>query len=266
MMNKTNNIYAAVKLICETYEKQSKDVSEAVERWQLHKIKHTFQVCSEIMTIFYHEEKSYHEFSEEEKELVELAAILHDLGRFYQHNKTKILSHSEFEHGMAAVNLLKNNPLFNNPILLFAIGEHNHYQINYQNPYYLQLTDKDKKTADIIAKLLRDADKLDNIKQVIYSGAHYTGKVMAPECLSEELKSFLQQHQQINYINKNIKYEDYTAAEKFIGHLSWINDIYFDYTKSVIRELKYVEVGLAKLKEFGVSEKDLDFLRKYLVI
>jgi len=261
-----NNIYAASKLICETYEKQRKGVSDVVETWQTHKIKHTFQVCSEIMTIFYHERKIYHKFSEEDKELVGLAAILHDLGRFYQHNKTKVLSHNEFEHGAAAVNLLKKNPLFNNPILLFAIGEHNHYQIDYQNPHYLQLTDKDKKKADIIAKLLRDADKLDNIKQMIYSDTHYTGKKAAPEDLSEEVKEFLRQHKPISYINNKIKYENYSTAQKLIGYLSWINDIYFEYTKSVIRELKYVELGLAKLKDLGVSDKDIAFLKKYLVI
>lgn len=263
---KMNKIYQASKLICEAYEKQRQGVNESVDAWLAHKIKHTFQVCSEIMNIFYHEEKIYHKFSEEEKELVELSAILHDLGRFYQHNKTEILSSNEFEHGAVAVNLLKKNPLFNNPILLFAIGEHNHYQIDYENPYYLQLSNKDKTTADIIAKLLRDADKLDNIKQMVYNNAYYTGEKTVPECLSEDIKVFLRQHKAISYINGKIQYDNYTAAEKFIGHLSWINDIYFDYTKAIIRELKYVEFGLTKLKEWGVSDIDIAFLKEYLVI
>ena len=261
-----NNIYAATKLVCDTCEQQAKGVSEEVERWLVHKIKHTFQVCSEIITIFYHEKDIYSTFSEKDKELVELSAILHDLGRFYQHTKDRFLSSHEFEHGAAAVELLKKNPLFNHPILLFAVGEHNHYHINYQNPYYLQLSDQDKVKAEIIAKLLRDADKLDNIKQTIYSGANYKGKNMAPLQISDNIKEFLRQHQSINYNNHQIKFEDCSAAEKFIGHLSWVNDIYFEYTKSAIRELNFIEFGLSKSKEFGVSESDLVFLKKHLIL
>ena len=259
-------IYAATKLICETYEQQMTDVSEEVETWLVHKIKHTFQVYSEIMNIFYHEKDLYNSFSKEDKELVELSAVLHDIGRFYQHNKKKFFSSDEFEHGAAAVAILKKNPLFNNPILLFAIGEHNHYQIDYQNPYYLQLSDTDKKKADIIAKLLRDADKLDNIKQTIYSGANYIGKINIVLNINEDMLACLQQHKPIKYINKQIKYEKLNEAEKFIGHLSWINDIYFEYTKSVIRDFKFIEFGLKKLQESGVSENDLNFLKTYLTL
>ncbi|MBR1604531.1 MAG: HD domain-containing protein [Alphaproteobacteria bacterium] len=261
-----NKVYSATKLMCDTYAAQVQNTAEDVERWLTHKIKHTFQVTHEIMNIFYFTKEVYEAFDEEGKELVELSAILHDLGRLYQHNKKKILPSEEFEHGAAAVNILKKNELFNNPILLFAIGEHNHYQINYQNPYYLQLSDNGKKKADIIAKLLRDADKLDNIKHTVYCGANYVGKSETPLHLSDEIKTFLQQHRAICYINAQAKFEDFSAAEKFIGHLSWINDIYFEYTKSAICDVKYVEVGLAKLKEFGVSEDDLAFLKKYLVI
>lgn len=259
-------IYTATQLICDTYEKQVKGTSEDVEWWMVHKVKHTFQVCSEIVTILFHEKNIYDSFSEEDKELVELSAILHDLGRFYQHNKERFFSSAEFEHGAAAVELLKNNPLYNNPILLFAIGEHNHYQINYQNPYYLQLSEPDKIKADIIAKLLRDADKLDNIKQIIYCDARYIGKNKGSIHLSDEIKEYLQKHQPIKYIDSKIKYDDYSAAEKFIGHLSWINDIYFDYTKNTIRELGYAAFGIKRLKELGVAEEDLAFLEKYLVI
>lgn len=41
------------------------------------------------MNIFYFTKEVYEAFDEEDKELVELSAILHDLGRLYQHNKKR---------------------------------------------------------------------------------------------------------------------------------------------------------------------------------
>ena len=169
-----SKMYKASKLICDTYGEQIKNASDQVQIWIIHKVKHTFQVSHEIMNILYHEKSIYDSFTEADRELTEVAAILHDLGRFYQHNKgQKILSSIEFDHGAAAVSLLKNNPDFNNPLLLFAIAEHNHRMIDYTNPLYANLSDSDKKKAEIIAKLLRDADKLDNIRHTIYTGYHY---------------------------------------------------------------------------------------------
>ncbi len=261
-----NKVYSATKLMCDTYAAQIQNTAEDVERWLTHKIKHTFQVTHEIMNIFYFTKEVYEAFDEEDKELVELSAILHDLGRLYQHNKKKILPSEEFEHGAAAVNILKKNELFNNPILLFAIGEHNHYQINYQNPYYINLNEQDKKKAEIIAKLLRDADKLDNIRFTVYHHDCYVDKNLRSGGLSEPVKKYLRARQSVNYDKCSIKRENFTASEYLAGYLGWINDIYFDVSKQIIRDLGFIEFGIAKAEELGASKEDLAFLKKYLVI
>ena len=252
-----NKIYRASQLILDTYGVQMQGASEQVQIWLIHKVKHTFQVSHEIMNILYHEKKIYDSFSNEDKELTELCAILHDLGRFYQHQKgQKILPSSVFEHGAAAVSLLKDNPDFNNPILLFAVAEHNKYQIDYQNPLYTKLNDQDKKKAEIMAKLLRDADKLDNIRHTIYTGYHYLDNNYPKGPLSEGIKADLKEH-------KPCKINDiFTASDRLATYLAWVNDIYFDYTKSVICDLGFVAFCMHEMQNFGATDDDVAFLNK----
>ena len=263
-----NNIYLASKLICDTYEKQVQKVTAEIETWLTHKLKHTFQVTHEIMDILYQEKDVYNAFSASDKELVELAALLHDLGRFYQHNKKQIFPSTQFEHGAAGVGVLKENPVFNNPIVLFAIAEHNHYEINYGNSLYQNLDREDKKKAEIIAKMVRDADKLDNIRHTIYTGDIYIPYNCPQGNLSEEVKTYLRNHQPINYHEclKGKQTTSLNAAERFVLYLSWVNDINFEHTKSVIRNLGFVKFGLDHIQKMGVPKEDVSFLEKYLKI
>lgn len=254
-----NNIYIATKLIGDTYFKQIQNQNEVIQNWLVHKLKHTFQVASNIMDIFFQEKEIFKLFSEEEKNFVEIVAILHDLGRFYQYKNGEIIDNNEFDHGKYAVELLKTDSRFNNPIILFAIEEHNKIQINYENPYYKNLSEHDKKIADIIAKLIRDADKLDNIKFFVYHDTHKfrLNKIGA---LSEEVKKQIIAKEQVDYaVIQNL-------ADKVANGLSWINDIYFESTKKQIRDIKYIEYGIALAKKYGATEEDCELLRKYLKV
>ncbi len=131
-----NKIYLATKMIGDAYSAQVVNQNEGITAWLAHKLKHSFGVSLEIMNILYGEKEICDSLTKDEKELVELSGILHDLGRFYQHKDGLHLSNSEFNHGEYAVKLLKDNPNFNNPIILFAIQEHNQIAIRYDNPYY----------------------------------------------------------------------------------------------------------------------------------
>ena len=261
-MREMQDIYLASQLICDTYEEQVKNANEKIQPFLIHKVKHTFQVAHEIMDIMFHEKEVYNSFTPQDKKIAELSAVLHDLGRFYQHYKgQRLLPSTEFNHGLVAAHLLKNNPKFNDPVLLFAIIEHNDHHINYENPYYLNLSEKDKKKAEIIAKLLRDADKLDNIRCTVYDGHHYFGDGYIDGPLSEEIKEDIKNHRQTSLENRR------TSVDYIAYYLAWINDIYFDYTKKVVKELGFIDCLIDQIKnETHAPAEDIAFLQKYLTL
>ena len=254
-----NKIYLATKLIGDTYSKQIIDQNEDITLWLVHKLKHTFGVAHDIKNILFTENDLLNFLSDEEKELVELSAILHDLGRFYQHRDGQRLSNEEFDHGTEAVKILKDINEFNNPILLFAVEEHNKLSIRYDNPYYLQLNEHDKKVADIVAKLLRDADKLENIKDVVYHGvSRHLYKFPKLEPLSEKVKSAIKNKKSILYADLK------TSSDRVADFLAWIYDVNYETTKNIIKDLNFIEKGIEVAKLSGASEEDCQLLREYI--
>ena len=224
-----NNIYKATQLIGDTYAKQMIGENEYIQSWHVHKLKHTFAVASNIMDLLFSEKEIFESFSASEIEL-------------------------------ALSDEVKNNPDFNNPILLFAIEEHNQFAINFENPYYKNLSDHDKKVAEIIAKLLRDADKLENIKHFIYYGISELHFNTPNTPLSDKVKEAITSGKQINSKFTNGK------ADKIVNSLSWVYDIYFESTKEQIRNLKYIDFGIKEAKKYGATDEDCELLRKNLKV
>lgn len=251
------NLYRATKLIGDAYAKFIKDASPEVEAWLVHKLRHTFGVAHDIMDIFYGESKIYELFSPQERRLVEEAGILHDLGRFYQHKDGKHLSGKVFDHGAAAVKMLQDNPYFNDKRLLFAIYEHNRYKINYDNPMYLELSDADKTKADIMAKLVRDADKLENMRSFIYYDVVGIGS-LGSGTLSESVRQDLINHDTISHAS--VKNDADSAAIM----LSWINDINFKTTAKKLQEFDFIDKCIKQMPARGASQDDIKFLRDNL--
>ena len=221
-----DKIYEATKLICNAYSSQYAKfkTKEDCEKYFLHKLKHTFAVAHTIIDIMIREDSIQPYLTTEVKELIELSAILHDLARFYQCDENgNFIPNYIFHHGAKAVDILKANPLFNNPILLFAISSHDLISIDYNSEYYTSLSDKDKKIADIVAKILRDADKLENMENFILHGIpvfhHPNGSLTDIVRQSIIKKEFID--------NKNLK----TISDHIAIVISWVNNIYFDATK-----------------------------------
>lgn len=253
-------IYHATKIIADAYAEQIVNASPEVATWLFHKIKHSFGVAHDIMDILYHERKIFDSFSDDTRKLTEIAAILHDLGRFYQHRDGHHVGDSVYDHGVEAAKILeKNFPEFNNPILLFAIAEHNHFAINYQNPYFLQLSSEDKKIAEIIAKLVRDADKLENIRVLVYFhnnqiGTHPQGK-LSPKIKEDILASRCAGYKSIS-----------NATDILTANMSWVHDIYFASTLRIIDDLGFIPLCLQLAQEQKADDEDIDFLQKHFNI
>ena len=211
------------------------------------------------MDIFFAEHDLFNSFTEKEREYVEVAAILHDLGRFYQHKDGRILENSKFHHGQEAVKILKNNPDFNNPIILFAIEEHNNIEINYNNPLFTNLSTHDKHIAEAVAKIVRDADKLENIKDFTYNGIkHFHDVVKGP--ISKDTYPYI--------INKQCLPRSVikTTTDRILCGLCWVNDVYFEATRKQIHAIGYIEKGIAIMREFGATEDNCKFIHENLTV
>ena len=252
-----NKIYEATKLIGNAYSSQYAKfkTKEDCEKYFLHKLKHTFAVAHTIIDIMIREDSIQPYLTTEVKELIELSAILHDLARFYQCDENgNFIPNYIFHHGAKAVDILKENPLFNNPILLFAISSHDLISIDYNSEYYTSLSDKDKKIADIVAKILRDADKLENMENFILHGIpvfhHPNGSLTDIVRQSIIKKEFID--------NKNLE----TISDHIAIVISWVNNIYFDATKETIKKMNYVKILLNEFVKYGATAEDVKLVKE----
>lgn len=251
------NVYRATELIGNAYAKFIDGASPEVARWIIHKLQHTFGVAQDIMDIFYNEHSVYEMFTPEEHSLVKISGILHDLARFYQHKDGKVLSNRVFDHGQEAVKMLQDNPYLNDKKMLFAIAEHNKGKINYQNPLYTELTEDEKKKAVVLAKLVRDADKLENISSFIYYGIDLLWD--APKGgLSEGVKQDLLNKRMITPGNAK------TAVDGLAYIGAWLNDIYFATTVNKLKNLDFINKCIAALPECGASNDDIKIIKQSL--
>lgn len=251
-----SKVYKASLLVLDAYAKQMAliGVEEEIQSYLIHKIKHTFAVAYCIRDLMMNEKTLIGVLSKEDRELVELSAVLHDLCRFYQFDENgKYMK--DFKHGEEAVKILKDNPEFNDPKLLFAIGQHDKIAVDYSSSYYVNLSDEDKKIAKIMAELLRDADKLDNIEDSYNSGL-VKFKVMEEGSLSDGVKKCIANKALVEY--KFIK----TYADMIVSELSWLNDMNFEFTKKKIKDLGYIDKNLKYLAEFGGSSSDIEFVKE----
>ena len=255
-------IYEATKLIGDTYASQIQKFPNTKEcnEYFIHKLKHTFGVESVILDIMIKEKTIAPYLTNEVKEQIELSAILHDLGRFYQFDENgKHIPNSIFHHGQKSVDLIKDNPRLNDPKLLFAIQSHDLIAIDYSSPLYVNMNEEEKKTADIMAKLLRDADKFENMRDfALHSYPMFANVKIGP--LSDKVKEFIRNKQLVD--RKFLK----TGADTVSDFILWINDINFDATKEFIRNINYFELAIKDFVKYGASKDDVELIREMVKI
>ena len=225
--------------------------SDTVRAWCLHKLKHTFEVSNCMLDIMAND-PVLAPLSKTDKRKGELAAILHDLGRFYQDGPC------ETPHGKVAADLLSNMGRLADPTILFAVGVHDTMSIDWMNPHYLSLPEDDKHTAKLLAECLRDADKLANIRSFCYHDI--PDNIPPSSSLSSDMVAELKKggSRPLPYscVRNNI--------DEVVVVLVWCFDINFDYTKDAIRKLDYIQFGLDAMRSRGASDADLALVREYL--
>lgn len=218
------------------------------------KIKHTGRVCENILLLSKSEK-----ISEKECMLAEVIALFHDLGRFEQFMKYKTFRDSESEnHAVLSVKILSNKKVLSRlsaeeeNLILKAIEYHNRMEIP-------QNIDKCSKL-NFFSKLIRDADKIDILK--LSSEEYSEGKYLNPalelnlpdtQGYSEPIVSEILNNRMAKIVDMK------NRNDVKLLRLSWIFDINFPATFSLLKEYGYLETIMSSLPEI----KETNLLKRH---
>lgn len=195
--------------------------TESASIWRKHE--HTIRVADNCRAL-----AADLKFNAFNTDLAELIGLFHDIGRFEQWRVYQSFSDDKtIDHADLSVKIVKDNGILaEHPdfeLFCTAIFYHNKFKISPK------ITDDRALT---FCKLIRDADKLDIIREFV------TGDLQLPqdgETYSIKALNEIAAHKLLNRkIHVNTNDVNLTALALF-------NDIYFDYTKRCIREEFLIE-------------------------
>lgn len=215
---------------------------EAIKRKYFHSLR--------VMDIA-HNISEDNKFSETDIEVVTVAALLHDYGRFHQWTKYKTYDDlKSVDHADLSVDIL-----FDNEIKNFYTKEDNYKviynAIKYHNKYnFPKLEMRDKLICDVI----RDADKLDilyllSLKELVFD---------EKDKISEEVYTSFYNKELVDrkYIKNNLDY--------LILYLAFIFDLKFDYSFKYIKENKLVDKIFNNIDDKNEYKQYFDFINNYI--
>ena len=210
------------------------DLTNKKIRYKFHHSYRVMEMAKEIATSL--------KLNEEDTYIATLAALLHDIGRFNQIKKYDTYRDQvSTDHGDEGERVLKENDFireFNTDektidIILKSTKYHNKYEID---------SDLDEKTT-LICKIVRDADKLDIIREC-------SNEINDKEIIiKEEILDSIKKHELAsnNYCEND--------TDHVVYYLSWIVDFNFKYSYLFLDENKIIEKKLNLLEMYGETEK-----------
>lgn len=209
------------------------------------KVKHTEKVCENILLL-----TEYMKMSGKDRMLAETIALFHDLGRFEQFTKYKTFRDSESEnHAVLGIKILnKERVLSSLPeeeenLILKAIEFHNLMEIPEDIKPFKKLY--------FYSRLIRDADKIDILR---LASEEYSeeGKHRNPalELYLPDTQGYSEPIISEILNNRMAKIGDMKNRNDIkLLRLSWIFDINFPATFSLLKEYGYLETIISSLPE-----------------
>lgn len=226
-----------------------------------HKIRHSYwvlQVAQEIVS-----KDSYLKLQSEQLiKIFQITALLHDLWRFEQFNDEIVFKDSEFEHWDAGFKIAKDLWYTDSNILLW-IKYHNKFISNSykEDELYKESSLEQIKEIDLNIKLIRDADKIQNIIYNIFDNGKlfsiFTNKINKPDFYIKQ--EVLQQFKEKTLISS--KLVD-TPAEKMLNVLSRVFDLNYESSKRILDFYEFDKFILNNLKKIWVSDFILEDIKK----
>ncbi len=183
-------------------------------------------------------------------EIIGIAGLLHDIGRFEQWKRYETYSDlNSVDHGKLGVEILKHNNYIKNYVfndkyinlIYSAVYEHNKYKISDNLSF----------NEEIVCKIIRDADKLDLLKT--------QGNSIKPNVIFH--KEILE-----NIYNKQccINRKQENEADKIIKQICFIYDISFQYSLKYIKNENILHNKLQLLKNSCPENTNLDDIENEL--
>lgn len=224
------------------------------------KIEHTEMVCRNILLLAKSEK-----ISEEECMLAETIALFHDLGRFEQFMRYNTFRDSESEnHAILSVKILNKERVLSRlsteeeNIILKSVEYHNRMKIP-------QNIEKQSKLY-FFSGLIRDADKIDILR---LTSEEYSGE---DKHLNPALELYLPDTQGYSepmvldiLNNRMAKIADMKNRNDVkLLRLSWVFDINFPATFSLLKEYGYLEKIISTLPDIKETSLLRRHFKKYL--
>ncbi len=231
-----------------------------VNNWMIaQKIRHTYGVIA--MSKYIAEQLK---LSVEDIYLAKIIALLHDIGRFEQAREYSSYNDCQnIDHAQLAVMILKKNDFirkfnqnkaYDNTIIK-AILNHNKLKIDDD------LSDKEL----LHAKIIRDADKLDNfrilIKEDFKAISNYTQEELENSLISKEVYNQIEKGQTIDYSTMK------TPLDFWLSGVAYIFDINFDITLEYIKEKDLINKIIDRIDyQKPITQKQMSEIKKLIRI
>ena len=215
------------------------------------KTDHTRRVCEAIVNI-----GGSLDLSREDLCLAEVAALLHDIGRFEQYRRYRTFSDYKSEdHAALGVKVIKANRVLHN--LEPAMAEIIVRVVGYHNRAVLPAGEEER--CLFFLKLLRDADKVDIWRVVTdyYQNAgHHRNHTLELDLPDEPRISDPVYKALMN--GKLVQMADIKTLNDFkLLQIGWIYDINFPRAFQIVRENRYLEMIRDALPETSVRVAEI---------
>jgi HD superfamily phosphohydrolase YqeK len=220
------------------------------------KIEHTVKVCENILLLAKSEK-----MSENECIIAEVIALFHDLGRFEQFIKYKTFRDSESEnHAVLGVKILSKEKILSR----LPAGEENLIlkAVEYHNLMEIPECVKTFSKLYFFSRLIRDADKIDILRLASEEYAEEEkNRNPALELYLPDTQGYSKPMVSDILNNRMAKIGDMNNRNDVkLLRLSWIFDINFPATFSLLDKYGYLEVIMSSLPEI----RETDLLREHI--
>lgn len=203
--------------------------------------------------------------SKEERKLAELIALLHDIGRFEQLKRFGSFEPGLMDHAAYGAEILFEEGMIRefiedsryDEIIRMAIEKHSAYKlIGISDPCAL-----------LHAKLIRDADKLDNCRVKLEDAVETMLDVSAEEVGKQQISPevLAQVYQKTSIDNKTRN----TKMDYWVSYVAYFFDINFPETLEIIQEHQYVDRIIRRIPYSNIDtakkmRKIGDFVNEYI--
>ncbi len=192
------------------------------------------------------------EFTDEDKTLFKTIGLLHDIGRFSQYNEAKTYSDylSNLDYALAGIDFLFKKGHIND----FNIPKrfHNIIKKSIENHNKLKIDDGLEEKELFFAKLIRDVDKIDILRQEATSCQKWDFNVP----LTESVKETFFKH---NLIDKR---EVQSLSDTIVAEIAYIFDIEFKESYELLKETDNLELYLSVVEIDKTLEDEFECIKQ----